>query len=361
LNYVWSSNGGTITGTGNSSFWKSPLTEGNYELYCTVNDGHGGITKDSISIEVRDFSKYVKGNLLAYYPFNGNANDLSGNNRNGTVSSVQSVSDRNGNTNGAFLFDGIASSIKIPNDNGLNVQNAFAVNFWMKIGAFYSREQYPISHGNYSNRWKVSISNKRLRWTIKTSGGIKDLDSETELVIDSLYNVTGIYNGSEMEIFLNGELDAFASWSGLLQQTAIDLTIGQVLPNDNNYNFNGILDDIRFFDYGLSIEEITAFSSRLTSVNNERPAAIPLSMKLEAYPNPFNPSTTIRLSLPVDGRVSVKIFDMLGREISSLIDEYLQSGTIVLHWNGEKNSSGIYFCVMTTNTRSIVKKLVLMR
>jgi hypothetical protein len=361
LNYIWSSNGGTITGTGNSISWKSPLTEGNYKLYCTVNDGHGGIIKDSISIEVRDFSKYVKGNLLAYYPFSGNANDLSGNNRNGTVNSVQLESDRNGNANSAFLFDGVSSSIKISNDNGLNVQNAFAVNFWMKIGAFYNREQYPISHGNYSDRWKVSISNKRLRWTIKTSAGIKDLDSESELVTDSIYNVSAIYNGSEVEIFLNGELDAFAPWSGLLQQTAIDLTIGQVLPTDNNYNFNGVLDDIRFFDYGLSVDEIAEFSSRLTSVKNRQSGSMPLTLALEAYPNPFNPSTTIRLSLPASGRVNVKIFDMLGREVSLLVDEYLQSGTIDLQWNGEGKSSGIYFCVMTTNDRSIVKKLVLMR
>lgn len=361
LNYFWSSNAGIITGTGSSISWKSPLTEGNYRLYCSVNDGHGGITNDSISVEVRDFSKYVKGNLLAYYPFNGNANDLSGNNRNGMVNSVQSVSDRNGNTNSAFLFDGVSSSIKILNDIGLNTQNAFALNFWMKIGAFYNREQYPISHGNYSNRLKVSISNKRLRWTIKTSTGIKDLDSESELVLDSLYNVTAIYNGSDMEIFLNGELDAFASWSGLLQQTTTDLTIGQVLPNDDNYNFNGVLDDIRFFDYGLSVDEITALSSLLTSVRNDRPISVPLTMALDVFPNPFNPSTTIRLSIPVRGRVSVKIFDLLGKEVTSLIDENLQSGTFDYQWKSEGISSGIYFCVMTTNERSMVKKLVVMR
>jgi len=42
--------------------------------------------------------------------------------------------------------------------------------------------------------------------------------------------------------------------------------IGQVLPGDNNYDFNGVLDDIRFFDYGLSVDEITSFASRTTAV-----------------------------------------------------------------------------------------------
>jgi len=74
---------------------------------CIANDGHGGIVKDSISIEVRDFSKYVKGNLLAHYPFNNNANDLSGNNRNGIISNMVSVVDRNGNPSSAYSFDGV--------------------------------------------------------------------------------------------------------------------------------------------------------------------------------------------------------------------------------------------------------------
>jgi hypothetical protein len=361
LNYFWSSNAGTISGSGETILWKSPLTEGNFWLYCIVNDGNGGMNKDSISVEVRDFLKYVKGNLLAYYPFNGNANDLSGNNRNGIMSNTQLVVDRNGNPNGAFSFDGLSSSIRIANDNGLNTQNAFAANIWITVGAFYNREQYPISHGNYSNRWKVSISNKRLRWTVKTSAGIKDLDSESELILGSLYNVSVIYTGSDMEIFLNGELDAFVPWSGAIQQTAIDLTIGQVLPNDNNYNFNGVLDDVRLFDYGLSVDEIASFSSRLTSVKHSVPISVPQIMALDVYPNPFNPSTVIRLSLPTSGYVTVNIFDVLGREVSRLVDGFLPGSIVEQRWNAEGTASGIYFCVMTTNTQTFVKKIVLMR
>ena len=361
LNYSWSSNAGTITGTGGTISWRSPLTEGNYWLSCIVDDGNGGIVKDSISIEVRDFSRYVKGNLLVYYPFNGNANDYSGNNRNGIISNAQLVVDRNGNPNSAFSFDGFSSSIKIANDNGLNTQNAFAANFWMTIGAFYSREQYPISHGNYVNRLKVSISNKHLRWTVKTSAGIKDLDSESELMLDSLYNVSVIYDGSDMEIFLNGELDAFVPWNGAIQQTVIDFMIGQVLPNDNNYNFNGVLDELRLFDYGLSVDEIIMLSSRLTSVKHRSPSTVPTKITLDTYPNPFNPATVIRVSLPVSGHVMVVIADVLGREVTKLIDEYLPSGLIERQWNAEANASGIYFCVMIVHNQTFIKKLVLLR
>jgi hypothetical protein len=211
------------------------------------------------------------------------------------------------------------------------------------------------------NRWKVSISNKRLRWTVKTASGIKDLDSESELTVDSLYNVSAIYDGSDMEIFLNGDLDAFVPWSGAIQQTSIDVTIGQVLPGDNNYNFTGVLDDIRFLDYGLSVEEITALASRTTAVKILSPIAVPHTMALEAYPNPFNPGTTIRLSLPMSSYVKVKIFNVLGEEVSTLVDEFLPGGSFERRWNADRCSSGMYYCVMTSTNQTVTKKLLLMR
>ena len=113
---------------------------------------------------------------------------------------------------------------------------------------------YPTATGRIAG--KISITNKKIRWTIKTDAGIKDLDSETGISTGSMYNAAVTYNGSDMEIYLNGKLDAFIEFSGLIMQTNIDLMIGQVLPGNINYNFNGILDDIRIYDYALSRDEI---------------------------------------------------------------------------------------------------------
>jgi Concanavalin A-like lectin/glucanases superfamily len=361
LTYRWSAANGIVIGAGSVVSWQAAQTAGNYYIRCTVDDGRGGTTADSIAVEVRDVSTYVKGSLLASYPFNGTANDVSGNGRNGVVNNAALTADRNGHPNCAYSFDGSTSSIRIPNDNGLNVQKAFAVNVWMKIGAFYSREQYPLSHGNYMNRWKISISNKHLRWTVKTTTGIKDLDSETELAVDSLYNVSVQYDGADMEVYLNGGLDAFVPWSGAIAQTTVDVTIGQAIPGDNNYNFNGVLDDIRFFDYGLSLGEVAAYASDATAVKNTAPATVPRSVELQAYPNPFNPGTTIRCALPARGHVTVTIFNVLGQEISRLADEFLPAGTFELRWNADRYPSGMYYCVMTSPTQTLTHKLLLMR
>ena len=102
LTYHWQASQGSISGAGNSIYWTAPDTAGNYYISCTVDDGHGGIVTDSIGVEVRDFSIQQSGQLVAYYPFNGNANDESGNNNNGTVWFATLTNDRFGKSNGAY-------------------------------------------------------------------------------------------------------------------------------------------------------------------------------------------------------------------------------------------------------------------
>jgi len=79
------------------------------------------------------------------------------------------------------------------------------------------------------------------------------------------------------------------------------------------------------------------------------------------YPNPFNPTTTITYTLPVDGKVSIKIIDILGREVTTLYDGYNTSGTHSVIWNGKDAASGIYFYSIVFNNQRIYKKMLLMK
>jgi len=79
------------------------------------------------------------------------------------------------------------------------------------------------------------------------------------------------------------------------------------------------------------------------------------------YPNPFNPSTIINYSIPFDGHVSLKIFDMLGREVATLIDGLNTKGSHQVVWNGINEASGIYFCKIRFGEQSLTKKLLLIK
>ena len=367
LTYSWNSDYGNFIGNGSKVKWTSPNSEGNYKLFCTINDGKGGSAVDSISVEVRDSLKNQSGELIAYYPFNGNANDESGNQNNGIVFQAQLVNDRNNISNSAYSFDGINDNIEVTNSPSLNFQNSIAADFWIIVKSFYDREEYPLSHGNWENRWKISITNKKIRWTIKTETGTKDLDSETELTLDSLYNIAVTYNGSDMEIYLNGKLDAFTNFSGLILKTNIDLMIGQVLPGNSNYNFKGILDDIRIYDYALSREEVRNLYGIPTSVAENKNGVLPNSNYLyQNYPNPFNGRSIISFNLRQREFVKLDIYNILGKKIKSLINEELNSGLHSVSWDtandhGKEVSSGIYFYRLILPDFISSKKMILMR
>jgi len=79
------------------------------------------------------------------------------------------------------------------------------------------------------------------------------------------------------------------------------------------------------------------------------------------YPNPFNPSTQIRYSVVKDGLVSLKVYDVLGREIATLVNEQQQPGSYEIKWDASDISSGIYFYQFKTKDYVDTKKMILLK
>ena len=100
-------------------------------------------------------------------------------------------------------------------------------------------------------------------------------------------------------------------------------------------------------------------SELITGIKNIS-TEIPRSFKLEQnYPNPFNPNTVISFQLPVDGQVSLKIYDLLGKEISTLVNEKLAPGTYTVDWNASQYPSGVYFYRLQTEGYTETRKMLL--
>jgi hypothetical protein len=369
LNYAWSASAGSLSGTGSSVTWHAPPVAGNDFVRCTVDDGNGGNARDSIALEVRDLSVSQTGDLVAFYPFSGSALDVSGHGHDGALTgAVVPATDRFGHAASAYAFDGATGSIVVPNDTGLNFQNAITVNAWVKPSAFYSgREQYILSHGNWQNRWKLSVTpgTNRLRWTVKSAAGTKDLDAASPLVLDSLMDVTVLYNGTDMELYINGALDSFAPFSGLINTTTYALTMGQDLPANNQYDFNGVIDDVRLYNYGLSLSQISALYDIATGVDPVAGAPPPPAFRLfQNYPNPFNPTTTISFAVPgsaASRSLSLRVYDLLGREVATLANGTYHGGLYSVVWDGRSLSSGVYICRLETEGAAFVQKMVLMK
>ena len=104
----------------------------------------------------------------------------------------------------------------------------------------------------------------------------------------------------------------------------------------------------------------TKLTDEIVSVENEE--SIPTEFTLEQnYPNPFNPTTTISFSIPVEGNVSLKIYNLIGQEIAVLVNENLSEGNYLFNWNGENQPSGIYFYKLQAGSFVDTKKMILLK
>jgi len=111
------------------------------------------------------------------------------------------------------------------------------------------------------------------------------------------------------------------------------------------------------------------FLAGLGSANSKKTkttAAVPTSFTLyPAYPNPFNPVTTIRFDIPVgvihELPLQLRIYDITGRMVETLLNKPLASGTHEITWNAESSSTGVYFIVLTSGNERQVQKVVLMK
>lgn len=90
--------------------------------------------------------------------------------------------------------------------------------------------------------------------------------------------------------------------------------------------------------------------------------SVPTEFALQQnYPNPFNPSTTIRFNIPTQSHVSLKIYDIMGREVTTLVNEELASGTHEFQFNASHLASGMYIARLQAGNFSAVNKMTLLK
>ena len=117
---------------------------------------------------------------------------------------------------------------------------------------------------------------------------------------------------------------------------------------------------VKFEEESISGIRRFVLSDLITFVDNN--AQKDFSYRLfQNYPNPFNPSTNIDFSVSASGKVTIKVFDILGKEIKTLLDEYKESGRYHITFDGTNLPSGIYFYKITANNFSSTKKMVLIK
>ena len=220
--------------------------------------------------------------LVAYYPFNGNANDESGNGNDGIVNGATLSTDRFGRCNQAYSFNGINNSIEVNNSSSLQLTNAFTFTFWTYINQWYNNEWGTfISKSSWVNSPKYLIATHRTDgWNlpINYTNNVAT-PYMTPLEAYKWKFVTWIWDGNNSYLYVDNQKYVLNNYSGTQDIDNGTLTIGTVkhpIPGAITW-LNGKMDDIRIYNRTLTDSEIQQLYLEDNNLNNGLVAYYPFN------------------------------------------------------------------------------------
>lgn len=299
------------------------------------------------------------GDLLVYYPFNGNADDESGNGNNGAVFGAVLTEDRFGNPNSAYSFDGIDDYIAY---NTLWATPPEELTFAAWFNAMSTSEGKILYHGD-NGEFQILTINDTTVSAVHLSSGWNFTRSPA--VTNEWHFVAGVWKkGESLLIYLDNILyDSLAVLDEPLDDVGVNYqpSIGSYSRANGAY-FEGYIDDIRIYSRALTPGEIDILYNEGTSSVELTGSTIAEEFELsQNYPNPFNPSTTINFSIPAPSFVSLKVISSLGEEVETLVAEELGAGNYKYDWIVRGLTSGIYFYQLRTQGFVQTKKMLLVK
>lgn len=214
----------------------------------------------SFNLHSQSIPTYIPSNgLVGWWPFNGNANDLSGNNNNGVISGATTTTDRFGNVNSSYLFDGIDDYISISDNNALSFGSGeFTFSLWFLCNSVpsscTSTSPYLIGQtdnltgGNANGYFIGRYCNNNIRFITQDQVAFPNnslvLEPQTTITTSEWYHVTITKSGNVWTMYWNGNPVSTSTDSRSISDPIANLIIGNSNIGLANPSHNGKIDDI---------------------------------------------------------------------------------------------------------------------
>ena len=348
LTYAWTASAGSIEGSGATVTFRAPDAAGRPTVTCAASDPDGAQARREIAITV--------GHLVLDLALDGDAEDASPFGNDGVVVGAQPATGVGGE---ALVFDGVDDRVEVANSDVLNMTEAVTVSVWAAPAELPGRELFIVSHGSWQNRWKISVTPEgRARWTVNTRDKIVDLDAPGALATGRFTHLAATYDGVEMVLYQDGAQVATAAQTGRIRTVDLPLLIGQMLPDQPDFNFPGTIDQVQVYNRALSADAIGDLF-RVGTDGDGRPDANELAIGAP-YPNPAAGRVQTTLHVPRAGPVTVDVLDAIGRVVSVVHDGRLEAGSHPLAWEVDA-APGVYVLRARSGDATSMQRFVLLR
>ncbi|MBK9530794.1 MAG: LamG domain-containing protein [Chitinophagaceae bacterium] len=215
--------------------------------------------------------------LKAYYPFSGNANDISGNNNNPVFNNATLTADRLGNPNSAYHFNGIDTYMRIPDNPTLKMNDKLSISLWVKPTGWYTGQCYNNMMvikgdgdnvaGRYSSRFSDVFNGCSATPSTTEErffDGFGNAATVPIVQLNQWYSVVITFDGTTSKIYVNCVLQGTVNITRNFTNTH-DLFIGHLNSAQFPYWLNGDLDEIRLYDRALNQDEVNVLGSCVTT------------------------------------------------------------------------------------------------
>jgi hypothetical protein len=176
-----------------------------------------------------------------------------------------------------------------------------------------------------------------------------------------------VYNNSNRAINISGVFNSDTLFN-VLQNFPIEVSSKGEISLNVEYNpidFNGSIDTIYIVSKDsvqmVAKQVVLIGNPKTTAVENDNSKKIVAYKLLQNYPNPFNPATTISYEIPKTSFITLKVYDILGRQVKTLVNKEMNSGSYETKFDASSLTSGIYFYSLQAGSFSQSKKMILLK
>ena len=320
---------------------------------------------------------YVSVNgLVGYWPFNGNANDESGNGNNGTVNGATLTLDRFGNSNSGYGLSTLSDNLSVTNIQPSFNNNALTVSLWLKFPTQYNQSSLALVKNGipYTNGFDVAIdqndsaygaNNYLVVFLVGNGNAVSFISNQSELGVWS--NIVSTFDGINIKIYLNGILKATQSFNQSMNIPNNNLVFGSWDNPTTPVIQTRQLDDIGIWNRALTQQEITNLYNSVSSnecltmtINTGVLSTTPVTYtsSVNIYPNPANDQITIDCGNLVNvSGWKIKITNALGQEVFNQPMNTQQYVVPLNTWSGQ----GMYFVKIINAQNEVlnIKKIIL--
>lgn len=269
-----------------------------------------------------------------------------------------------------FVNSAVLKYIKVPDSPALNFGTGdFTIDAWVYPVVVNSFRVEPIVQKvelttPVCTGYRLYIQGGNLHFVVMDGSSTSIIS--TPITYSQWQHIAAVRKGgtpNTFELYINGVLTAFTNGQINNTSNSAELILGGI-PSPSGGAICGLpaqygwgeiaIDELEIFNRALDQSEIFSLwhadtlgkcKPDLTSINEDPSSRIIQTNFFlnQNYPNPFNPSTTINYTLPIESKVKISVFNLLGELIVTIVDGFKQSGNYKVEWNANNFPSGLYF------------------